>query len=59
MARRGISKLALINNEELQKKCILDWSLPNETLLMSAMDNEVPNRTFVFVNKDDQAVKKT
>ena len=54
MRKKGIMKLALYNDEGLRKTAILDWGLPFESMLISSMDGEKPQRTFLFVNRDDK-----
>ncbi len=55
MKERGITKLALYADKDLRKKLMLDWSLPNECILMSAMKGEQPQRTFCIIDSGDNA----
>ena len=54
MRKKGIKKLALINDEHLRAIAILDWALPYESVLMSSVDGDKPQLTFLFVNPDDK-----
>jgi hypothetical protein len=56
MKRKGITKLAIYNNSTIQKKLVLDWAIPEESILESAMYREQPQLTFRFVNPDDTAL---
>ena len=58
MKKKGINKLALIKEQNILSKVMLDWGLPNETILMSAMHGDKPQPTFLFVNKDDEKAIK-
>lgn len=58
MKKKGITKLGLINNRPLQEKYLLDWTLADETILMSAMAGEKPQLTFLFVDNNDQRLMK-
>lgn len=55
MKKKSITKLALYNDITLQSKLMLDWSLPNECILMSAMNGDKPQLTFRFVSPADSA----
>ncbi len=55
MKKKNITKLALYNDKMIQSKLMLDWSLPNECILMSAMAGDQPQLTFRFVNPEDTA----
>jgi hypothetical protein len=55
MKKKGITKLALYNEPEIQSKLMLDWSLPDESILMSAQNGDNPQLTFRFVARNDTA----
>jgi len=50
MKEKGITKVALLREYSIKPKYLLDWSSSNESLLMSAMNGDIPNRTFVFID---------
>ena len=52
MKKKDITKLALYHDKALADKYILDWALPYESLLLSAMNGDRPQRTFMFVHAD-------
>lgn len=52
MKRNGITKLAIKENKELEHIYMLDWSLEEESLLLSCLKNEKPLRTFFILKKD-------
>ena len=54
MERRGITKLGLTPNEDLKKRCMLVWGLPDESIMWSAMNGDVPQRNFGFVDTGDK-----
>jgi len=54
MKKKGITKLALIEEPKLMSATILQWGLPYESTLMSAMSGDKPQLTFLFVNPDDK-----
>lgn len=53
MKNKNITKLALIDCHELRSIYFLDWSLQEESLLLSCLNNEKPLRTFFIYKKDD------
>ncbi len=55
MKERGINKLALYADKDIRKRLMLDWSLPNECILMSAMNGDKPQRTFCIIDSGDNA----
>jgi hypothetical protein len=55
MKKKGITKLALYNDKTLQSRLLLDWSVPDECILMSAMNGDKPQLLFHFVSPDDTA----
>ncbi len=54
MRKKGITKLALLEEPKLMSATILQWGLPYETLLMSGMNGDNPQLTFLFANPDDK-----
>ena len=54
MRKKGIKKLALYDDPKLLSITKLDWGLPFESMLISAMDGNKPQLTFLFVNADDK-----
>ncbi len=54
MKRKNITKLAIYGTTPIYQKLILDWGVTFESLLTSAMKGDEPQRTFFFVNRDDQ-----
>jgi len=53
MKRKGITKLVLASDPVLQNKCLQDWTLPEESLLLSALNGDKPLLTFSFINPAD------
>jgi len=53
MKKKGITKLAFYEDKDLRSKLLLDWSVPDECILMSAMNGDKPQRIFCFVNPAD------
>ncbi len=53
MKKKGINNLALHRNQERFNQFILDWGMPFETILMSALNGDKPQRTFFFINQED------
>lgn len=53
MKERGITKLALYADRDIRKRLMLDWSLPNECILMSTMNGDKPQRTFCIIDSGD------
>ena len=56
MREKGIAKLGLIQDNELKKQYMLDWALPDESILMSAMKKDDPQITFMFIDTADKSV---
>jgi hypothetical protein len=54
MKRKNIKKLGLINDNRLKAKCLLDWTIADETALLSAVEGDYPLITFHFVDTNDQ-----
>jgi len=54
MRKKGIAKLVLLDDKQLIAINKLTWGLPFETIMMSAIDGDKPQRTFCIVNKDDK-----
>jgi hypothetical protein len=54
MKTKGITKLALYNDDPIREKDIVDWGLTYESLYASSINGDKPARTFCFVNKDDK-----
>lgn len=59
MKHKNITKLAIYRDDSLYKKCILDWALPFETLMASALNNDKPQLFFFFVSRDDKRSLET
>jgi len=55
MREKNISKLILINNSQLEQQLILSWAVPDETLLLSGSEGDIPQKTFTIRN-DEKAV---
>ena len=56
MRKKGITKLALYNDAHLMSVSKLYWGLPFESMFLSSMEDDKPQRTFLFVNPDDKQV---
>ncbi len=54
MKKRGITKLALINNKELMTKFMLDWALSEESALTSAINKDASLLTFTFIDTNNK-----
>jgi len=54
MRKKGITKLAIYNDQRLRDTAILDWALPYESMIMSSMDHDPSQLNFLFVNPDDK-----
>jgi hypothetical protein len=48
MQKKGINKLALMDSKALHEKYLLDWSLAEESLLLSCLNKDTTLRTFLF-----------
>ena len=53
MRAKGITKLAIYNDDRLMSEYKLYWGLPYESVFLSSMAGEKPQRTFTFVNPGD------
>ncbi len=51
MKKKGITKLALYREPELTQKYMHDWGAGYESILMSSMNNDNPNYTFIFIDQ--------
>jgi len=58
MKEKGFSKVALYENKKLSDQLILDWTLPEELMLGSAMNGDRPQLTCRFVRTADTAALK-
>jgi hypothetical protein len=58
MKEKGYSKVALYENKKLSDQLILDWTLPEELMLGSAMNGDRPQLTCRFVRTADTATLK-
>ncbi len=58
MKERGITKLALYADKDVRNRLMLDWSLPNECILMSVMNGDKPQRTFCIIDSGDNAKRE-
>ena len=55
MKKKNITKLALYDDFPEQKnQYLLDWAAGYESLFTSALSGDKPNRTFIFINRDDK-----
>ncbi|MBX2905008.1 MAG: hypothetical protein KF744_03160 [Taibaiella sp.] len=54
MTNTGISKVAIYEETRLKEKYILSWAIPYETMMLSAMNNDQPNKTVLFINPDNK-----
>ena len=59
MRKKGITKLALYDDERLTAKAIDGGFLPFESLLLSQVEGDKPQLTFFFVNKDNKQLINT
>jgi len=59
MHQKGLKKVALYENIELSDLLILDWALPEELLLTSAMNGDKPQLTCRLIRKADTATLKS
>jgi hypothetical protein len=50
MQHKGITKLGIIAEPNLRNKWTQDWALPEESLLLSAVNNEKPLRSFFILH---------
>lgn len=51
MQKKGINKLALMDSKALHEKYLLDWSLAEESLLLSCLNKDTTLRTFFLLKK--------
>lgn len=60
MKEKHINKLALHESAFINNALVLDWALPEESLILSAAYNEAPCRTVFILHKgfDDSTMKK-
>lgn len=49
MQKKGINKLALVDSKALQQIYLLDWSLAEESLLLSCLNKDTTLRTFFIL----------
>ena len=57
MKKKGINKLAMYREYSIGPKYKVDWAAGYESTLISAMNGGVPQRTFIFIDRDNnQAV---
>ncbi len=62
MKEKQVYKLALQPDKRIEDKLILDWATPEESILLSAYNNDEPKRTFVVLpgmNVTEAALKST
>jgi hypothetical protein len=45
--------MGLVADADIKKKLLLDWAMPEETILMSAMQYEAPTRSFCILSTQD------
>jgi len=58
MKQEKITKLAIINTDQLRKDNVQDWAIPYESMMMSASMGDMQQRTFFMISDDDTAVRK-
>lgn len=51
MNEKGIRKLAIHESRFVKSKLTLDWALPEESLLLSAMETKLPQRTVLIFHR--------
>ncbi len=54
MKKKGITKLALINDDNLFKKNIMIWAIAEESMMMSGLEGDNPQLSFRLVNNDEK-----
>ena len=59
MKKKKITKLGLVNNAPLQNLYIMDWAVAQESLFMSAIENDSPMLSFIFVNNADSTLLRS
>jgi len=53
MRQKKVTKLIVVNDHnQLEDKLLLTWGLPYETLMLSAMKRDTPNRTMSYLLKE-------
>jgi hypothetical protein len=55
MQKKGITKLGIKEEKVLHDKWSQDWALPEESILLSAMKNEKPQRSFFILHDGMQS----
>lgn len=58
MKQKGITKLAVIMDDVYRPKYLLDWAAGYESMFASSINGDKPQRTFIFVNKDDKKTQE-
>ncbi len=58
MKEKGFTKVALYDNKKLSEDLILDWALPEELILASAMKGDKPLLTCRFIRTADTVALK-
>jgi len=52
MKKKGIDKLTLYENGDINSIYLIDWAVTEESLLASAMDGDKPQLNFCYIGKD-------
>lgn len=53
MRQQNVNKLIVVNeNSQIEDKLLLTWGLPYETLMLSAMKGDNPNRSMSYLTKE-------
>jgi len=56
MRKKGITKLVLFNDSHLLSVFRLDWALPYESIMESAIEGDKQQLTFFIINADDKKI---
>ncbi len=56
MNRKGIKKLAIISNPDLERRLLMSWGMPDESMLMSAACGDTVHLTYYMINGGDTAL---
>lgn len=54
MKAKNINKLGIVSTKEQEKRYMLLWGMPDESMLLSALHGDEPQRTFTFVDTNDK-----
>jgi hypothetical protein len=53
MKQKGITKLAIYKEWDFKERFLNEWGAGYESLLLTAMNGEKPNRTFVLIDREN------